>query len=130
MILFWSIILDEETEDDWSNKLTYIVHQDKEICMIVVRNTFQLKFGHAKEVKALIGEGREMMKHHGVDIPRYLMDVTGQFYTLEMESTYENLAVYEKSASETMSSKDFGAWYGKFMTHIESGHREIFSVVE
>ena len=98
--------------------------------MIVVRNTFQLKFGHAKEVKALIAEGRELMKQHGQPETRYLMDVTGKFYTLEMESAYVNISAYEKNASETMSSKEFGAWYGKFMTHIESGHREIFSVVD
>ncbi len=98
--------------------------------MIFVRNTFQLKFGHAKEVKALIAEGKELMKQHGQPEARYLMDVTGKFYTLEMEIKFENLAAYEKNSSETMGSKEFGAWYGKFMAHIESGHREIFSVVE
>ena len=98
--------------------------------MIIVRNTFQLKFGHAKEVKVLIAEGRELMKQHGQPEVRYLMDVTGKFYTLEMESAYENFSAYEKKSTETMSSKEFGAWYGKFMAHIESGNREIFSVVE
>jgi catalase (peroxidase I) len=98
--------------------------------MIIVRNTFQLKFGHAKEVKALIAEGKELMKQHGQPEARYLMDVTGKFYILEMELTFENLAAYEKNSSETMSSKEFGAWYGKFMAHIESGHREIFSVID
>ncbi len=98
--------------------------------MVIVRNTFQLKFGHAKEVKALIAEGKEMMKQHGQSDPRYLLDVTGKFYTLEMEMKFENLAAFEKNSTETMSSKEFGAWYGKFMAHIESGHREIFSIVE
>ena len=98
--------------------------------MIVVRNTFQLKFGHAKEVKALIAEGTEMMKKHSAAVPRYLLDVTGKFYTLEMELTFENLSAYEKNNSEVMAQKEFGMWYGKFMAHIESGHREIFSVVE
>ncbi|MFA5833615.1 MAG: hypothetical protein WDA22_09070 [Bacteroidota bacterium] len=98
--------------------------------MIIVRNTFQMKFGHAKDVKALIAEGRELMKQHGQPESRYMMDVTGKFYTLEMELKFENLAAYEKNSLETMSSMEFGAWYGKFMAHIDSGHREIFSVVE
>ncbi|MBL7960594.1 hypothetical protein JNL27_10190 [bacterium] len=98
--------------------------------MIIVRNIFQLKFGHAKDAKALIPEGRNIMKQHGMGGARFMTDVTGQFYTLEMELSYDTLSAYEKNASETMGSKEFSAWYGKFMTHIESGRREIFSVVE
>jgi hypothetical protein len=97
--------------------------------MIIVRNIFQLKFGHAKDAKALIPEGREVMKQHGMTGARFMTDVTGQFYTLEMELPFESLAAYEKNASETMGSKEFSAWYAKFMTHVESGHREIHSVV-
>jgi hypothetical protein len=98
--------------------------------MIIVRNVFQLKFGHAKDAKALIPEGRGLMKQHGMTGVRFMTDVTGQFYTLDMEMSFESLSAYEKSASETMGTKEFSAWYGKFMAHVESGHREIYSVVE
>lgn len=47
-----------------------------------------------------------------------------------MESTYENLAAFEKALKDTMAAKDFGEWYQRFVPLIESGKREIFTVVE
>lgn len=97
--------------------------------MIIVRNIFQLKFGHAKEAKALIPEGRQIMKQHGMENARFTTDITGPFYTLEMELPFESLGAYEKSASETMGTREFSTWYAKFIEHVESGRREIYSVV-
>jgi len=98
--------------------------------MLIVRNVFQLKFGHAKQAKALIPEGKGIMKKNNLGAPRFMTDVTGTFYTLVMELSFDSLAAYEKNASEVMSTKEFSDWYGKFMEHVDSGHREIFSVVD
>ncbi len=98
--------------------------------MIVVRNIFQLKFGKAKDAKALVKESLELFKKYGHATPRYMTDLTGEFYTLVMESSYENLTAFEKSSQDTMGAKEFGQWYDKFVPLVESGHREIFNIVD
>ena len=98
--------------------------------MIVVRNIFQLKFGKAKDAKALIKENQELMKKYGHTTSRFLTDLTGDFYTLEMETSYENLTAFEKSSKETMAVKEFEQWYGKFVPLVDSGRREIFNLVD
>ena len=97
--------------------------------MIVVRNIFQLKFGKAKDAKALIKENQDLMKKYGHTTARFLTDLTGEFYTLVMETSYENLSVYEKSSNEAMGEKEFEQWYSNFVPLVQSGHREIFSLV-
>lgn len=97
--------------------------------MILVRNIFQLKFGKAKEAIALAKESQHLMKTNGAGNPRFMTDVTGEFYTFVMESTYHDLTEYEKSAQDVMGSKEFSQWYQKFSSLVESGRREIFSVV-
>ncbi|HAL56068.1 MAG TPA: hypothetical protein DCP63_06245 [Bacteroidetes bacterium] len=98
--------------------------------MILVRNVFQLKFGKAREAKALVKEGTEILKKGGPASTRWLTDLTGPFYMLVMESTYENLAALENSMKDTMSAQEFAAWYQKFTPLVESGSREIYSIVE
>jgi len=98
--------------------------------MIVVRNVFQLKFGKAKDAKALIKEQQELMKKFGHAPAQFMTDLTGEFYTLVMESTYENLTAFEKSSQDAMGAKEFGEWYGKFIPLVESGRREIFNLIE
>jgi hypothetical protein len=97
--------------------------------MVIVRNVFQLKFGKAKDAKVLIKEHLELIKKYGQITPRFMTDVTGEFYTLVMELSYEDLSAFEKSAKETMGTKDFEQWYQKFIPLVESGRREIFNVL-
>ena len=97
--------------------------------MIIVRNIFQLKFGKAKEAITLVKENQDFMKNNGAGNTRFMTDLTGKFYTFIMESSYDSLATYENSASTTMGSKEFSSWYQKFIPLVESGHREIFNVI-
>lgn len=97
--------------------------------MILVRNVFQLKFGKAREATALMKENEALLKKHGGAQIRYLTDLTGQFYTLVMEITYKSLTDLEQSQKETMGAKEFSDWYQKFIPLVESGHREIFSIL-
>ncbi len=97
--------------------------------MIVVRNIFQLKFGKAKDAKALVRENQELMKRYGYSTPRFMTDVTGEFYTLVMETTHEDLSDYEKSSNQAMGAKEFEQWYSKFVPLVESGRREIFTLL-
>lgn len=98
--------------------------------MILIRDVFQLKFGKAKGAKALWKEGAKVRKKYGRGQSRALVDLTGPYYTFVMETTHENLSAYEKALKDTLGAKEFGRWYQKFIPLVESGRREIFTVVE
>jgi hypothetical protein len=101
--------------------------------MIVVRNVFQLKFGKAREAVAVVKEGMAIQKRvmAGLDYSsRVLTDVTGPFYTLVLELTVPNLSTFESYAPRLFSDKEWQASYQKLTPLVESGYREVFSVVE
>jgi hypothetical protein len=101
--------------------------------MIVIRNVFQLKFGKAREAIALTKEGIAIQKRvmSGIDYSaRVLTDVTGPFYTLVLELTLPNLATFESNAPRIFGDKEWQANYQKVSQLVESGYREIFSIVE
>lgn len=50
--------------------------------------------------------------------------------TLIVELTLPNLAAFETSAPRLFADKDWQANYHKMVPLVESGHREIFTIVE
>jgi hypothetical protein len=101
--------------------------------MIVVRNVFQLKFGKAREAVALMKEGLAIQKRvmSGLEYSsRVLTDVTGPFYTLVLELTVPSLSTFESQAPRLFGDKEWQAHYQKLAPLVESGHREVYSVVE
>jgi hypothetical protein len=98
--------------------------------MILVRDVFRLKFGKAKEAKALLKEGMRLAQEVGSAPTRQLSDLTGPFYTLVCESTYDSLAAWECSIGTEMATDEMAAWYERFKPPVESGYREIFTVIE
>jgi hypothetical protein len=101
--------------------------------MMVIRNVFRLKFGKAREAVPLFKEGIAIQKRiaAGVDFStRLLTDVTGPFYTVVLEITVPNMAAFEAAAPRLMGDKDWQANYQKIGSLVESGFREIFTVVE
>jgi hypothetical protein len=98
--------------------------------MILVRDIFRLKFGKAKEAKALWKEMRGVLAKLGASPSRMCMDLTGPFYTLVMEGTYDSLAAYEKLSQQVLGHPEFAKAYGPFTALVESGAREIYTVVE
>lgn len=99
--------------------------------MIIVRNTFRLKFGKAREALAIMKEGVTLQQRAGVDVSQRLMtDMTGPFYTIVLELTLPNLAALEATLPKVMADKDWHANYEKLVPLVESGHREIFNLVE
>jgi hypothetical protein len=103
--------------------------------MVVIRNVFRLKFGKAREAVALFKEGIAIQKRAaagaGLDFPtRLLTDVTGPFYTVVLELTVPNLAAFEGAAPQLLGDKDWQANYQKIGSLVESGSREIFTLVE
>ena len=101
--------------------------------MIVIRNVFRLKFGKAREAVALFKEANAIQNRVGAGADfqvRLLTDVTGAFYTVVMEITAPSLAAFEVGAPQLMGNKDWQANYQKMTPLVESGHREVFTIVE
>ncbi len=101
--------------------------------MVVIRNVFRLKFGKAREAVALFKEGIAIQKRVGAGrdfSTRLLTDVTGPFYTVILELTVPSLAAFEAEAPRLMGDKEWQANYQKTGALVDSGYREIFTLVE
>ena len=100
--------------------------------MIVVRDVMELKFGKSKEAVALV---RQLAEIGSRAVPgglpmRFLTDATGRFYRLVLETSYASLAEYEQQLKTVFGNPEWRAWYDKVIPLVESGHREIFNVVQ
>jgi hypothetical protein len=103
--------------------------------MTVIRNVFRLKFGKAREAIALFKDGLAIQKKvaaaSGTEFStRLLTDVTGPFYTVVLELSVPSLSAFEAAAPTLMGDKEWQANYQKIGALVESGYREIFTVVE
>jgi hypothetical protein len=99
--------------------------------MIVVRNVFRLKYGKAREAVAVMKDGVAIQKRLAPDASaRLLTDVTGRHYTLVLEVTVPNLAALEATVPLVFGDKEFQSNYQKMVPLVESGHREIFTIVD
>jgi hypothetical protein len=99
--------------------------------MVVIRNVFHLKFGKAREALALVKESVAIHQRAGAQFsPRIMTDLTGPFYTIVLEITLANLAYLETEMPRFMSSPEWQANYQKLAALVESGHREMYRLVE
>jgi hypothetical protein len=99
--------------------------------MILIRDIFRLKFGKARDALAVLKEMGEQAKRTGVmSPPRILTDLVGPYYTLVMETTAHDLAAWDADMRKGMGDPAFHALYQKFTPLVESGYREIFTVIE
>jgi hypothetical protein len=95
----------------------------------VVRDIFQLKFGHFKPVKELFNEAKDKNMMPEAKFARVLTDFTGDAYRLILESGFDSLLEYETGLSTGMSNPEWQQWYKRFMEHVESSHREILKQI-
>ena len=98
--------------------------------MIVVRDTFYLKFGKAREAKALTAEFNEILKKYDNSPRRFLTDFTGEAYRLILESTFADLTSYENTLKSHFGRDEWRKWYEKFILLVNRSEREILSLVE
>ncbi len=98
--------------------------------MIVVRDVFRLKFGKAREAKALLKEGINLIESSGFKVDRILTDLTGEYYTLVLETVHKSLSDYERIDSGHSADGRWKNWHEKFVPLVESGRREIFRIVD
>ena len=93
--------------------------------MYVTRDIFHLKFGHFKEVRALLEEARQKQLMPEAKSQRVLSDFTGDAYRLIMEEGFDSLADYENALTGSMRQQEWQQWYERFKPHVESSYREI-----
>ncbi len=98
--------------------------------MILVRDIFHLKFGKAKEALAMWKDAIRMMGNTPHQPDRVLTDLTGEYYTLIMESTFDNLTDYENGMKGEMQTDEWRKWSQKFTELVIDGRREIFNIVQ
>jgi hypothetical protein len=97
--------------------------------MYIVRDIFQLKFGHFRPVKAMMVEAMQKGMMPNAKSNRVLSDFTGDSYRFIFETGYDSLADFEKELTSDMGKPEWQDWYKKFMEHVEGSHREILKVV-
>jgi hypothetical protein len=97
--------------------------------MIVLRHTNRAKYGMGdqlltvlQDMFALLGRDRRVS---GV---RYLTDVSGPAFTVEVEFQVESLAVWEQVQAELIRGGEFAKWFARVQALVESGHREFFTL--
>jgi hypothetical protein len=96
--------------------------------MIVVRDTFQAKFGKAGALVALFKESRKQWPGQSVD--RIFTDVSGPFDTVVTEATVESVAAWQQRQASVSSTPEFGDWFARMLPLVESGRREYFTIEE
>jgi predicted ester cyclase len=94
----------------------------------LVRDVFQLKFGHFRDAKQLLQEAleKQMMPENGA---RVFSDFTGDSYRLIFEEGFDSLGDYEVSLNSSMKTPDWQSWYERFKPHVERSNREILKQV-
>lgn len=100
--------------------------------MILVRDVFRAKFGMGQEAVTVLKEGIKIIKKIGSihSEPRLLMDFSGPFFTIVLETTHVSLAEYEKSLNALMAHDNFSDWYRTVVPVMEGGDREIYTIIK
>src|SRR5215813_10795103 len=102
-----------------------------EVHMILVRDVFRLKFGKARDALAVWKEMAELGRRTGsMTAPRILTDLVGPYYTLVMETTVKDLQEWEADMKKGMGDPGLHALYQKFTPLVDSGYREIFTILD
>ena len=97
--------------------------------MVVVRDVFQLQFGKSRDALDLLKRGREVLREGGYAVDRLLVDVTGEFYTVVMESRFESLAAFEEAMGSATQQEAWRETYRQLVPLVRSGRREVLREV-
>lgn len=94
--------------------------------MIVIRDVFQARYGRGSDLVNHFKEARSQWDAgYGT---RILTDLSGQFFTVVIETEVESLATWEQRTGEIFGQPGFGAWFGRMTELVESGKREFYTL--
>lgn len=91
----------------------------------LVRDIFHLKFGHFRDVKALMQQATEKRLMPADNRTRAFTDFTGDAYRLILEEGFDSLADYEETLTSGLKKEEWQQWYEQFKPHVERSYREI-----
>jgi hypothetical protein len=94
--------------------------------MIVVRDTFQAKYGKAGALVELFKELRQQWPNQSID--RIFTDASGPFDTVVTEATVESVAAWQQRTAEVFPMPEFGEWFARMQLLVESGRREFYNI--
>ena len=97
--------------------------------MIVERDVFQAKYGQGDELVEVLKASRSMWEARGLR-HRILTDLTGPFFTVVLEIEWPDEVPLQIAHEALFAKEEFGDWFGRTIEFAESGHRELFIVVE
>ena len=95
--------------------------------MILVRQVFQVKYGCMDKVLALFKAMPEDVRR-GFNLSRMLTDISGQNFTLVLETKAESMDAYWKSLQVMFSQPDGQRQTDPMEEYIESGHKEFYTI--
>ena len=99
--------------------------------MIVVRDIFKLRFGKAKDAIKHLKRGREILSKAGYPVARILTDLTGDYYTIVMETEVESFAEFEQGLQDASGMDEWQKIYREdFVPLVREGRREVFHLVD
>ena len=97
--------------------------------MYVVRNVFKCKPGKAMATAEKFKAAHALMSDLDFQT-RIMVDEVGDFWTLVVEVSVEDLAVFGQGMHERGAREDVRQALEGYMDLVDGGYREIFRVVE
>ena len=97
--------------------------------MILVRQTFQAKYGQGDALVELFKEFHTTADIPNPDKARILTDASGPFFTVATEYEAESLGDWESAFQRLMGRPEMEDWFGRMMEVVESGRRDFFNIV-
>jgi hypothetical protein len=96
--------------------------------MLIVRNIFVAKPGHASKLAAKLKEAIAAIGPRTKN-SRVLTDLTGEFNRVILEHEVENLAAFEKPLKEYSTDPTIGEKFKGYTEMWQNGNREILQVM-
>lgn len=96
--------------------------------MIRVRGVFQAKYGCGDELVALFKESKKLWPDQ--PFGQIMVDLSGEFFTVVVETDLESLAAWEASMSDAFAVEGFAAWFRRMQEVVVSGRREFYRLVD
>lgn len=97
--------------------------------MLLVRQTFQAKYGRGDELVALFREFHQNAPVPNRDSARILTDASGPFFQVITEYTVDSFAQWEQAFGALMSAPETQAWFQRMTEVTESGRRDFYNIV-
>lgn len=96
--------------------------------MILVRQVFQIKYGHMDAMLALVRAAEERGGPSANMLHRVLTDISGPNFTLVFETVVESIDEHGAQMQAVFADPDSQADAAQMAQYIESGHREFYTI--